>query len=413
MCARHGGVQVRSPTSLKVHRRNGTQQAMTGNRNWDIFCTLVDNYGDIGVCWRLARQLATEFDLRVRLWVDDLARFARINPGIDPAVAVQSSHGVEVRLWRTPFADSDIAPGVADVVIEAFACELPEPYLIAMVQRLPQPVWINLEYLSAESWVSGCHGLPSPHPRLPLTKYFFFPGLRLGTGGLLAEHGLRDRFCRLQADNDLQAAFWQGVGLAVPRPDVLRFSLFAYENHAIPALLDTWVQSEDEVLCLIPEGRAAGLACTHLGSADSGAGTAAIKGNLEMRVLPFVEQVRYDELLALCDCNFVRGEDSFVRAQWAARPMVWQIYPQEEGVHWRKLSAFLDLYCEGLEADASKAVRAFWGAWNDGVGAGEAWLEFWRQRAVLEAHAVRWAERLAAHGDLAHALVDFCNHRLK
>ncbi|WP_187492385.1 elongation factor P maturation arginine rhamnosyltransferase EarP, partial [Pantoea agglomerans] len=22
---------------------------------WDIFCTVVDNYGDIGVTWRLAR----------------------------------------------------------------------------------------------------------------------------------------------------------------------------------------------------------------------------------------------------------------------------------------------------------------------------------------------------------------------
>lgn len=386
---------------------------MRGKRNWDIFCTVVDNYGDIGVCWRLARQLATEFGLRVRLWVDDLARFARINPGIDPAAAVQSSHGVDVRLWRMPFADSDFAPGVADVVVEAFACELPERYLLAMAQRLPQPVWVNLEYLSAESWVSGCHGLPSPHPRLPLTKYFFFPGFRSGTGGLLAEHGLRDRLRRLQVDGDLQAAFWRDIGLAILRPEALLISLFAYENHAIPGLLDVWAQSSEEVLCLIPEGRAAGLACAHLGSADSGAGTSAIKGNLEMHVLPFLEQDRYDELLSLCDCNFVRGEDSFVRAQWAARPMVWQIYPQEEGAHWRKLSTFLDLYCDGLEPDASMALQAFWGAWNDGVGAGQTWPGFWRQRRALEAHAVRWAERLGAHGDLARALVDFCNHRLK
>ena len=46
--------------------------------SWDIFCTVVDNYGDIGVCWRLARQLAAEHGFAVRLWVDDLASFARL-----------------------------------------------------------------------------------------------------------------------------------------------------------------------------------------------------------------------------------------------------------------------------------------------------------------------------------------------
>ena len=386
---------------------------MTGKRNWDIFCTVVDNYGDIGVGWRLARQLAAELDLRVRLWVDDLARFARINPGIDPNMPLQSSRGVEVHQWHTPFAHADLALGVADVVVEAFACELPESYLLAMAQRLPSPVWINLEYLSAENWVHGCHGLPSPHPHLPLIKYFFFPGFDSGTGGLLAEHGLRERLRAFQAGRDLQAAFWREIGLAEPRPEALRVSLFAYENHAIPGLLDAWVQSRDEVLCLIPEGQAAGLACAHLGSADSRAGAAAARGNLKMHVLPFAEQDRYDELLSLCDCNFVRGEDSFVRAQWAARPFVWQVYPQDEGAHWRKLSAFLDLYCNGLERGASIAVRAFWEAWNNEVGAGQAWPGFWRKRHVLEAHAACWAERMAAHGDLAHALVDFCNDRLK
>ena len=25
---------------------------------WDIFCQVIDNHGDVGVCWRLARELA-------------------------------------------------------------------------------------------------------------------------------------------------------------------------------------------------------------------------------------------------------------------------------------------------------------------------------------------------------------------
>ena len=42
-------------------------------RTWDIFCSVVDNFGDIGVCWRLARRLSAGLGQQVRLWVDDLA----------------------------------------------------------------------------------------------------------------------------------------------------------------------------------------------------------------------------------------------------------------------------------------------------------------------------------------------------
>ena len=155
-------------------------------RTWDIFCTVVDNYGDIGVSWRLARQLAAEHGLRVRLWVDDLASFRKICPDIVLGQESQHSHGVEVRWWREPFPM--VSP--ADVVVEAFACNPPASYVAAMAARKPKPAWINLEFLTAENWVQGCHALPSPHPSLPLVKYFFFPGFVAGTGGLLAERGL-------------------------------------------------------------------------------------------------------------------------------------------------------------------------------------------------------------------------------
>ena len=139
--------------------------------DWDIFCNVVDNYGDIGVCWRLARQLAAEHGFRVRLWVDELAAFRHICPEIDPCSPRQTVGGVEIRRWEADY--QPIEPG--DVVLETFACRLPERFVEAMAARKTSPVWINLDYLSAETWVSGCHGLPSPHPQFPLTKYFFFP----------------------------------------------------------------------------------------------------------------------------------------------------------------------------------------------------------------------------------------------
>jgi uncharacterized repeat protein (TIGR03837 family) len=161
--------------------------------NWDIFCNVVDNYGDIGIAWRLARGLVGEHGLDVRLWVDDLHAFQRIWPAIDPSAEEQSCEGVTVRAWRSPFAATE----PARVVVEAFGCALPDAYLAAMGEQSPPPVWINLEYLSAEPWVAEHHGLPSPHPRLPLTKYFFFPGYTPATGGLLAEAGLAERAQRL------------------------------------------------------------------------------------------------------------------------------------------------------------------------------------------------------------------------
>lgn len=376
---------------------------MSTGKNWDIFCAVVDNYGDIGVCWRLARQLVGEHGLRVRLWVDRPAAFRLLWPGIDPARPVQSASGVEVRAWTTPFPE--VEP--ADVVVEAFACELPETYLAAMAARAPKPRWINLEYLSAEDWVGECHGLASPNPRLPLTKHFFFPGFRAGTGGLLAERGLPGRARAFQRDEAAQAEFWRSIGLAAPAAEEIRVSLFCYANPALPGLLAAWAQGEAPVTCLVPEGVAAGGIEAFFGATGLAAGRVLDRGRLRVQVLPFLEQDRYDRLLWACDCNFVRGEDSFVRAQWAARPFVWQIYPQEDGAHWHKLQAFLNLFRGDLPGDARDALEALWLAWNGGAGAGEAWPAFWRHRATLQQHGQRWSAGLMANGDLAANLAEF------
>jgi uncharacterized repeat protein (TIGR03837 family) len=130
------------------------------------------------------------------------------------------------------------------------------------------------------------------------------------------------------------------------------------------------------------------------------------RGNLRVHVLPFVEQERYDELLWACDVNFVRGEDSCVRAQWAGKPFIWQIYPQHDGVHLEKLQAFMNLYCEGLSQHASQAVQALWLDWNCGKPAGQAWLGFLSCREELQERARVWAQRLSGN-NLALNLLDF------
>ena len=377
----------------------------------DIFCNVIDNYGDIGVCWRLARQLANEHELPVRLWVDDLGTLAKLCPEIDSASGNQRQQGVEVCLWSKHFPEVQHA----DVVIEAFACSLPESYITAMTAQLPESVWVNLEYLSAEDWVHGCHKLPSPHSHLPLTKYFFFPGFTAQTGGLILERDLLARRDAFQNDVGQQRAFWQSIGLEMPAAGTLKVSLFGYENAALHSLLDAWSGGNQPVLCLVPEGCILPLAGQYFGDAAPCAGKAYTRGNLQVRVLPFVEQERYDPLLWACDVNFVRGEDSFVRAQWAGRPFVWQIYPQHDAVHLKKLRAFLMLYNQQLSPSASQAIEDLWQAWNRSgdaghaasIGSGQAWSTFVAARGELDRHARHWARQLAAN-DLALNLLDFC-----
>ncbi len=396
------------------------------NKTCDIFCNVIDNYGDIGVCWRLARQLGNEHGMSVRLWVDDLASFAKLCQEADAALEAQRCRGVEVLRWSadsfsplpayrppTPAGGRGDggeggAPNVipADLVIEAFACKLPPSYVEAMAALEHKPVWINLEYLSAEEWVEGCHKLPSPHPTLPLTKYFFFPGFTEKTGGLLLERDLMARRDAFQSDAGAQSRYWHGLGVPERAEGELRVSLFGYENAAIEGLLRGWEQGAQPVTCLLPEGRPVPQVAAFFGQASGKAGDVWQRGNLRVHVLPFVEQERYDELLWACDVNFVRGEDSCVRAQWAGKPFIWQIYPQHDGVHLDKLRAFMNLYCEGLSDRASQAVQALWLNWNCGNAVAQEWLDFLSCREELQERARVWARRLSGN-NLALNLLDF------
>jgi uncharacterized repeat protein (TIGR03837 family) len=203
------------------------------SRHCDLFCTVIDNFGDAAVCWRLACQLTRERGWQVRLFIDHPEVLAALRGADEPAVQVVPWPS-DIMAW--PSSD------LGDVVIEAFACTLPAGFITAMADHPTPPVWINLEYLSAEDWVQDCHLGRSPHPRLPLTKTFFFPGMAEGTGGLLREHNLHGARQRFLVDTQAQNALWSRLGMRPPTRAAgsLIITLFAYENPAIESLLDQW-----------------------------------------------------------------------------------------------------------------------------------------------------------------------------
>lgn len=310
---------------------------MTSGLRWDIFCRVIDNYGDMGVSWRLARQLASRGQA-VRLWVDDARALHWMAP--------QGCPGVEVRAWTQPLVLEDLAP--AEVLVEAFGCEIPDEFVARYVNWRAADgrpaAWINLEYLSAESYVERSHGLPSPVMQGPgrgLTKRFFYPGFTPLTGGLLREPDLQQRQARFE-----RSAWLAQHGITLTTGTQL-VSLFCYEPAALPGLLERLAQQSTPVQLLVTAGRA----------------TAAVQAcarpaGLALHYLPYLTQDDYDHLLWACDLNFVRGEDSLVRALWAGKPFVWHIYPQHDDAHHRKLEAFL----EQIEAPAS--LRTLHRTWN-------------------------------------------------
>lgn len=321
---------------------------MTHPLLWDIFCKVIDNYGDIGVCWRLARQLAARGQ-HVRLWVDDASALHWMAPTGCP--------GVEVRPWTQPLDLQGLPPG--DVLVEAFGCEVAPEFIAAYADwkgaRGQKPAWINLEYLSAEAYVERSHGLPSPVMHglgAGLTKHFFYPGFTLRTGGLLREPDLQAR----QAGFD-RAAWLAQFGIALRRDEQL-LSLFCYEPPALPELLAQLARSATPVRLLVAAGRASAAAHAAVADLDQREPAWNTRRTLALSYLPYLTQDDFDHLLWACDLNFVRGEDSLVRALWAGKPFIWHIYPQHDDAHHHKLQAWLDLL------DAPDSLRRFHQTWN-------------------------------------------------
>jgi uncharacterized repeat protein (TIGR03837 family) len=396
---------------------------LSAPERWDVFCRVVDNFGDVGVSWRLARQLAREHGKAVRFWLDDLTVLGKLRPEIDAAKDSQTLEGVEVARMREAFQPAD----VADVVVETFGCDPPESYVLAMAGRPDKPRWINLEYLSAEDWVEGSHALPSPNPRLPLTKHYFFPGFTPRTGGLLRERDLLDRRDEFQRDDGVQSAFWRSLVGQAPPAGALKVSLFSYSDAPLESLAHACRQCPGPVWLIASEG-AASAALRDFSNPphdvirrnDHSGGA---RRDVRVFTIPFLAQDSYDQLLWACDVNFVRGEDSFVRAQWAGRPFCWNIYPTDDGAHWVKMAAFLSRYTADLDRGHAGTVAALWEAWNRrplDASSGrvtpplaESWAAFVARREVLQAHARTWSERLRKQRDLAEQLVDFVENALK
>ncbi|HUX81849.1 MAG TPA: elongation factor P maturation arginine rhamnosyltransferase EarP [Halothiobacillus sp.] len=403
-------VAVHSPVEPGGLLTAGSETALTAPINtpqtWDIFCRVIDNFGDIGVSWRLARLLTDEHDKAVRLWVDDLSALSRLVPATDVTAEIQKRHDIEVCRWSTDFPDAT----PASVVIEAFGCALPDRYVSAMPEH--SRVWFNLEYFTAEPWAAGCHGLSSPQPN-GIAKIFAFPGIQPGTGGLLRETTLltdRQEFLQQPAVRLTWADRWH---IPLPTEDSLAILLFGYENAALSGLLNALAASPTPITAYLPEGRPLNAAHTALNAPDLAPGAVHHQGALTLHVLPFLPQIEFDRLLWLCDINFVRGEDSLARAIWAGKPLIWQIYPTEDKAHWTKLDALLVEFGRTLGQSALQAWQQLNRDWNAQIFIPAHWNAVIAALPELRAQAELQMRHLSEGEELAQWLVKTAEQRLQ
>jgi uncharacterized repeat protein (TIGR03837 family) len=342
-------------------------------RRVDIFCRVIDNLGDVGVCWRLARQLANEFECAVKLIVDQLEPFAKIEPRVQLRLMQQEVLGVRIMQWSA-FENAICS---TDIVVEAFACDPPPNYVQSMAASQNKPIWINLEYLSAEGWVDGVHGLPSPHPKLPLTKYFFVPGFSEKSGGVICERSIK-------ALTDHSTA-------AAQKDEPTKLFVFAYPHAPLRTLAAGFAAANQPL--------AVSLAANNHDAAS------------DWLTVASVPQTQFDALLSTFDVLIVRGEDSFVRAQLAGKPMLWHIYPTEDRAHLAKLDAWLARYCAALDEETAQVYRhaahALVDPANDETDL-HAFANFARKLPRLRTHAIAWQNQLMKRTDLATQLLEFC-----
>ncbi len=367
----------------------------------DIFCAVIDNFGDAGVCWRLAKRF-TALGLKVRLIIDRPDVLQKLVPSLTLAGSEGEADGIAVVDWHA--LEKEAAPAPADIVIETFACRLPESFEKAIAKRVEEndnpPFYFNLDYLSAEKWVDGWHDIWGMHPTLPIKKLWFFPGFADQTGGVLIEDGYSAREAAFLESE--KQSFLESLGADSALQTVF---FFAYPANAVDRMA--------EALASLPAGEpinllaAPGEAGVALAKRLAGMGERA--SHIRTLCAPFLPQADFDKLMWACDFVVVRGEDSFVRAQLAGKPMLWSTYPVEDRTHRIKLDAWLERISPFIEAEGGGELRLLFAKasrdWLEGTLESADFMRLFEQKNVLGKGMMRWRETLFARGDLARRML--------
>ena len=377
----------------------------------DIFCEIIDNYGDIGVVYRTAKELQKIFPKsKIRAFLNKLDEFKKINSQVLDLPS-QNIDGIEYITFDY-LRDNANELLTAQVIIEAFGCQIPKEYIEIAYDN--SELLINLEYLSAEDWIEDFHLQSSPLGRGKLKKVFFMPGFTEKSGGVIADSNYLERIQRVLENKE----FYEKKYLSdiEDRENKIVGTLFSYEKNFTPLLEDLKKLDKDVVILAMGEKTQDSLRKILKNFSIEDFRNSLKYGKIEIKFLNFLNQEEYEELINIVDFNFVRGEDSFIRAVLTGKPYMWHIYCQEEYAHMDKIEGFLDKYRKVIEnfsdEDFLLNMEKFFKDYNfrkeNSLELGkESYLYFFENLAKIEKYNTIFRDFLIQKCNLINKLKDF------
>ncbi|MBW0454196.1 MAG: elongation factor P maturation arginine rhamnosyltransferase EarP [Candidatus Kinetoplastibacterium crithidii] len=364
----------------------------------DIFCKIIDNYGDIGFSWRLANDLANNYNCIVRLIVDNLTTLSSINSKINSNSKYQIIDNIQILDWNSDYI-LEIKP--AELIIETFSCKIPDEYIHKIIEN--RSCWINIEYLTAESWIESCHLLPSKISKNS-NKFFFFPGFNDKTGGIILEPNLIKKRNVFQESLSTQMSFLKTLGiddnLLKERSNKIFCYLFCYNTTPIEDIIKGFIKLNKEIVIF-----------ANIGNPILQFAKYYDHTMIKIIKIPFIDQNDFDKLLWSMDVNFVRGEDSFIRAIWSGRPMIWNIYKQKDNIHINKLDYWINIYNPPISV---KKLMYSWNKNNSNLLIKSIQESFSYENWIKwQKHAKNWSNNLSQQSSLSFRLLKFCTKHFK
>lgn len=365
-----------------------------------VLCKVVDNFGDIGVVWRLCCQLSNQikkenFTSKINLIVDDLASFNKICNSVDSNKSFQIVENINIFNWNDEklcydeFSKNDGEN--LSVILEVFQCGRPLwMEKILFEEKLNRTVQIiMIDYLTAEKYAEDFHCLQSLTRSSKVQKVNFMPGFTNKTGGLIIDSEW-EHFCDYKNNKTLLC--------------------FTYDRNW-DALANACKKSNYIEKVLIAPGKG-------FESLKKSFYSNFIKdSNLKIEELSFMNQNEWDKMLKNCGVLFIRGEESMSRACLSGIPFVWHAYPQSDEYQLIKVRALLERMSIHFKCEDFKIIEKVWILINSAESEVEqevfekAILDFFDNAEKLVYGFREFALDLRKNGDLCSNLMTFIKNR--
>ena len=358
-----------------------------------FLCKVVDNYGDIGVIWRICRGIQNYISKTdsINLIIDDLFSFKRINSDVDVRKSYQKILNVNIYNWNDfDFCYKEFS-GInntrLEVILECFQCGRPDWLEKILFDDKVRHIVniIMIDYLTAEDYAETFHCLQSLTRSARVQKVNFMPGFTEKTGGLILDN----------MENLLQKK--------VEKKQIL---FFCYDRDwsFLTSALEKFYNENGFKKLFVAQGKGKESFCKAYKDE---------KCNFFVEELPFINQEEWDALLVDCSILFIRGEESLSRAALSGIPFVWHAYPQSDEYQLVKVNALLEKLRPFFSESDFEIIKKVWIDFNspdselDKVQTQQNVLEFLKNVENLKDGFENFGQNLRKNGDLAFNLMTF------